>query len=97
MISNTTSYIPAHVDESHNGEYVDGDESDSYTNEDNNQDGSQVFDEKISPNDPDINSVIPDSNNKKDSDFSSTSRMPFIPSNLWRDLFSKPGILVGML
>jgi len=49
----------------------------------------------MSVNRPDINPTIIDSNNKKDSELSSTSRIPFVPSNLWRDLFSKPGILVG--
>jgi hypothetical protein len=49
----------------------------------------------MSVNRPDINPTIIDSNNKKDSELSSTSRIPFVPSNIWRDLFSKPGILVG--
>jgi hypothetical protein len=32
---------------------------------------------------------------KKSVNSQSTSRMPFVTSNLWRDLFSRPAILVG--
>jgi hypothetical protein len=100
---NTTSHLPALTEEVHNSDYGDGEESESYHNEDHhhdaettNQDDSQLFDEKVSINDPFLNpSVIPDSNNRKNSNLPS-SRIPFVPSNLWRDLFSKPGILVGM-
>jgi hypothetical protein len=35
------------------------------------------------------------SNNKKSVDSQSTSRMPFTLPDLWRDLLSKPAILVG--
>jgi hypothetical protein len=97
---NLTSNIPALTEEAHNGDYADAEELDAYQNEDHhdpettNQDDSQLFDEKISINDPDQNSVISDPNNRKNSNLPS-SRIPFVPSNLWRDLFSKPGILVG--
>ena len=93
---NPTSRIPALAEEAHNGDYGDADEHDSYQNEDNhdaettNQDDSQLFDEKISINDP----AMSDPNNRKNPNLPS-SRIPFVPSNLWRDLFSKPGVLVG--
>jgi hypothetical protein len=99
---NLTSNIPALTEEAHNGDYADAEELDAYQNEDHhdpettNQDDSQLFDEKISINDPDQNSVISDPNNRKNSNLPS-SRIPFVPSNLWRDLFSKPGILVGIV
>ena len=60
-----------------------------------NQDESQVFGDTMSVNRPDMKPGTSGSNTKKGSELSSTSRIPFLPSNLWRDLFSKPGILVG--
>jgi len=98
---NITSHLPARTEEVHKNEYED--ESDTYQNDENvddettNQDNSQIFGDTIPNNRPDINSEIPDSNNRKDSYLSSTFRMPFVPANLWRDLFSKPGILVGII
>jgi hypothetical protein len=95
-----TSHIPAQAEEGQKAEYDD--ESDSYQNDDNpdettNQDGSQIFGDTKSVNRPDIKQGISDSNNRKGSNLSSTSRIPFVSSNLWRDLFSKPGILVGKI
>ncbi len=98
---NPTSPIPALTEEAHNSDY-DAEEPESFNNEDDhdaettNQDDSQLFDEKISINDPDQNPAISDPNNRKNSNLPS-SRIPFVPSNIWRDLFSKPGILVGRL
>jgi len=98
---NITSHLPALTEEVHKNEYED--ESDTYQNEENvddettNQDNSQIFGDTIPNNRPDVNSEILDSNNRKDSYSSSTFRIPFVPSNLWRDLFSKPGILVGII
>jgi hypothetical protein len=95
---NITAHLPAQTEQLHKNEYED--ESESYPNDENlddettNQDNSQVFGDIASNNRPDLNPSIPNSNNRKGSDFS-TSRIPFVPSNLWRDLFSKPGILVG--
>jgi hypothetical protein len=97
---NITSYLPAQTEQVHKNEYED--ESESYPNDENpddettNQDNSQIFGDTASNNRPDLNPSIPNSNNRKGSDFS-TSRIPFVPSNLWRDLFSKPGILVGII
>ena len=87
---NITAHLPAQTEEGQNGDYADGDDFESYQNEDNqdaetaNPDDSQVFDEKTI-NDP----------NRKNPPRFSTARIPFVPSNLWRDLFTKPGILVG--
>lgn len=98
LTPNITSHIPAKVEEAQKNEYED--ESDSYQNDMNddettNQDESQLFGDTMSVDRPDMKPGSTGSNNKKDSDLSSTSRIPFLPSNLWRDLFSKPGILVG--
>ena len=75
----------------------------NYINDDNlhheatNQDRSQLFNEKNSVNYPDVRPTMANPNNEKDFHRSSTSRIPFLPSNLWHDLFSKPGILVGKI
>jgi hypothetical protein len=89
-------------EEAENNDYEDEPDSyQNYVNEDTiddettKQDGSQLFGDTISMNPPEIKPPIIDSNNKKNLDQSSTSRMPFVPANLWRDLFSRPGILVG--
>ncbi len=96
---NITSYLPAQAEEVNKNEYEE--ESESYPNDDHidddttNSEDSQNFGDKASVNRPDLNSPGMDSNNRKGSDFFSTSRIPFVPSNLWRELFAKPGILVG--
>lgn len=93
---NVTIHLPAQTEEVQNSDYVDGDDFEGYQNEDNqdgettNQDDSQGFDKKTPFNDPNRNS-----NNQKTPDRFSPARIPFVPSNLWRDLFTKPGILVG--
>ena len=38
---------------------------------------------------------VNDSNNKNPVSTSSTSRMAFAPADLWRDLLSKPAVLIG--
>jgi hypothetical protein len=98
LTANITSHLPAHAEEAQKHDYEE--ESDSYQNDINddettNQDDSQVFGDTMSVNRPDLKPGTSSSNNKKGSDVSSTSRIPFVPSNIWRDLFSKPGILVG--
>jgi hypothetical protein len=100
LTANITSHLPAHAEEAQKHDYEE--ESDSYQNDINddettNQDDSQVFGDTMSVNRPDLKPGTSSSNNKKGSDVSSTSRIPFVPSNIWRDLFSKPGILVGKL
>jgi hypothetical protein len=40
-------------------------------------------------------SPVNDSNTKKPVGTSSTSRMPFASADLWRDLLSKPAVLIG--
>ncbi|CAF3180884.1 unnamed protein product [Rotaria socialis] len=101
---NITSNRPVQPEEAENNEYED--EPDSYQNylnedtiddETTKQDGSQLFSDTISMNPLEIKPPIIDSNNKKNLDQSSTSRMPFVPANLWRELFSRPGILVGII
>jgi len=98
LTPNITAHLPARPEEVHKHEYDD----ESYQNDETlgdettNQDDPQIFGDTISNNRPDTNREIPDSNNRKGSNLS-TSRMPFVPSNLWRDLFSKPGILVGII
>lgn len=82
------------------GDYEE--ENDSYSNDDqfdnettDNEDIS-FSDDNDSVKHPETNSILDsDKNNRKDFDYSSTSKLPFGPANLWRDLFSQPGILVG--
>ena len=94
LTSNLTAHLPAQAEEVPKTDYED---ESAYQNEDihddetTNHEESQIFGDPMSGNRP----AIKPSNTKKDSDLSSTSRIPFVPSNLWRDLFSKPGILVG--
>ncbi len=95
---NITSHFPAHAEEVLKTDYED--ESDSYQHEFNddettNQDESQRFADTIPAKPINRKPELSNSNNKKLPDFSSTSRLPFLSANLWRDLFSKPGILVG--
>ncbi|CAF2641332.1 unnamed protein product [Rotaria sp. Silwood2] len=101
---NITSNRQVQAEEVDNTEYDDEAESyQNYLNDDNTDDGttksdgSQIFSNTISINQPDIKQPVIDSNNKKNLDQSSTIRMPFVPANLWRDLFSRPGILVGII
>lgn len=100
--SNITSNRPAQPEEAEPNEYdEEQDIYQNYANEDNvdedttKLDGSQLFGGTMPSNSPDIKPPLVDSNNRKNFDLTSTSRIPFIPSNLWRELFSRPGILVG--
>ena len=96
---NPTPHIPAETEDVDINEHEGGSDAYSYDensgNETTNPDDSEVFGDTMSNNPSDMNSINPDSNNRKGSDLASTSRIPFISSNLWRDLFTKPGILVG--
>ncbi|CAF0983540.1 unnamed protein product [Adineta steineri] len=102
LTPNITSHLPAHVEEVPKSDYED--ESDSYPNESNddettNPDDTQVFGDRIANNPSQTKPDIMNSNKKNGLDLSttSTSRIPFFSSNLWHDLFSKPGILVGII
>ncbi|CAF0931878.1 unnamed protein product [Rotaria sordida] len=103
--SNKTSQRDIDNEGFDNNEYEDEPESyQNSVNDDNTydettkQDGLQLFSDTISMNKPDIKPPVIDSNNnKKNLDQTSTSRMPFVPANIWRDLFSRPGILVGII
>ncbi len=81
--NNITSHLNEYIDE--NSSYHEDD-----FEEENHIYGDTMSVNRIQPNYP----TIP-FNNKKPIDFQSTSRMPVVSSNLWRDLFSKPAILVG--
>jgi hypothetical protein len=82
-------------EETHMNEHED--EMSSYSDDDDDDDEgeNQVYPDTISVNRPESRRPIIDSNDKKPLDVQSTSRMPFVASNLWRDLFAKPAILVG--
>jgi hypothetical protein len=72
------------------------DETGSYQEEDDDDDEeNHVYGDTMSVERPQFNYPTIPSNNPKPIDTQSTSRMPFVSSNLWRDLFSKPAILVG--
>ncbi len=72
------------------------DDTSSYPDDDDDdEEENQIHPDTISKNRPEYHRPIIDSNDKKPLDFQSTSRMPFVASNLWRDLFAKPAILVG--
>ena len=97
---NKTAHVAAQPEELTKNEYED--ESDAYHNEENPDDEStlaadqsNVYVDSASGSRPDMKSPGADGSQKKGFDVSSTSRLPFVPSNLWRELFSKPGILVG--
>ena len=96
---NKTAHVAAQPEELTKNEYED--ESDTYPNEEHPDDEStpadqsNVYVDSASGNRPDIKSSGADGSQKKGFVVSSTSRLPFVPSNLWRELFSKPGILVG--
>ena len=78
-----------------------GDEGDHYHNdeaiedENNPVDTQNPFGDPIPNNRPDLQSPSIETNNKPTFDLTSTSRLPFVPSTFWRELFAKPGILVG--
>lgn len=42
-----------------------------------------------------LNSPTSNSNHPKATAFQTTTRMSFVPTDLWTDLFSRPAILVG--
>lgn len=95
--------LPIQPEEVLKGDYEE--ENDSYSNDDqidnettDNEDAS-FSDDNDSNKRPETNPITDPqtNNNRKDFDFSSTSRLPFGPANLWRDLFSQPGILVGIV
>ena len=66
--------------------------------ENSQSDGTNPFGDTLPNHRPDLHSTPSDTNGKPSFDSpSSTSRLPFVPSNLWRELFAKPGILVGQL
>lgn len=96
---NKTSPLPAQPEEISKTDYDD--EADTYQNDENLDDEkshpeeTNVFGEGIPSTRPDIKLPNADSNQKKGLDPPSTSRLPFVPSTLWRELFTKPGILVG--
>jgi len=69
----------------------DGDDTGSYQDDDE-EDEPQMYGDTMSVNRPTI-----DSNNKKPVDSQSIPRIPFISSNFWRYLLSKPAILVGII
>ncbi|CAF1609558.1 unnamed protein product [Adineta ricciae] len=100
VITTKTTRSPAHIDDGQKADY--GEEIDSYPNElvDDEttiQDDERIFGDKKSINTPNTQSGIFDNNMRKGSELSTTSRIPFLPSFLWHDLFSKPGILVGII
>lgn len=100
LMPNITARLPIEPEEVAKSEYDD--EQDSYSNDEHsddettNPDYSQSFDDTDSIKHPEINSINNPDKNRKDLNTYPTSRLPFGPANLWRDLFSKPGILVGM-
>ncbi|UJR26702.1 hypothetical protein I4U23_008018 [Adineta vaga] len=100
LTSTKTLRLPAHIEDAQKQDYDE--ELDSYANENLDdettiQDDGHSFGDTKSINTPDIKPDILDLNIRKGFEFSSTSRMPFLPSFLWHDLFSKPGILVGII
>ena len=79
-----------------------GDEGDHYQNDEVIEDETNPVDGQNNPFGDSIPSQRPDqqvpaieTNKKPTFDLTSTSRLPFVPSNFWRELFAKPGILVG--
>lgn len=95
--ANKPSQFNSQSDDSNKHEYAD--ESENYQLDDpveedgGHPDENNLFpDENSSPTDIDLNQ-----NKNFDTPPSTNSRLPFVPASLWRDLFTKPGILVGKL
>jgi len=81
-----------------------GNEGDHYHDDEVIEDENPPVDEKTPFGDsipnhrPDQQPPSIETNKNKPSyDLTSTSRLPFVPSNFWRELFAKPGILVGII
>lgn len=95
--ANKPSQFNSQSDDSNKHEYAD--ESENYQSDDpieddgGHPDENNLFvDENSSPTDIDLNQ-----NKNFDTPPSTNSRLPFVPASLWRDLFTKPGILVGII
>lgn len=101
-LPNTSTNVQIQPEEIPKGDYEE--ENDSYSNDDQidnettDNDDTSFSDDNDLIKHPEINSITnPEKNNRKDFEYSSTSKLPFGPANLWRDLFSQPGILVGIV
>jgi hypothetical protein len=72
-------------------------ENSLYQDEDDNDETEEtpMYADTRSVDRPGFNRPTIDSNPKTISESQTTSRMSFVPGNLWSDLFSKPAILVG--
>jgi len=80
--------------ETHNiNDYAD--ETGSYQEEDDGDEETHIYGDTMSVNRAQYTRSTIATDDKKSVTSQSTSRMPFITSNLWRDLFSRPAILVG--
>lgn len=84
------SPIDAYEDEI--GPYQEDDEED----EEEETEETPVYGDARSVDRLGLNSPTIDSNHPKATAFQTTSRMSFVPTDLWTDLFSRPAILVGM-
>jgi hypothetical protein len=99
FIGNKTSPLVVQPEEIPKNDYDD--ESDTYQNDENieeetsHPDDANVIGDGTQNARPDTKPSNIDLNQKKTVHVSSTTRLPFVPSNLWRELFTKPGILVG--
>ena len=74
--------------------------SNSYDDEDDGEDNeyvdeAEVYSDRRAADRSGSHSPTIDTTSKSITQFQTTFRMPFVPRNLWNDLFSKPAILVG--
>ena len=72
----------------------------AYDDEDDDDDNeyaeeSQVYGDRRSVDRPGSHRPTIDSTSKSITEYQTTSRMSYVPGNLWNDLFARPAILVG--
>lgn len=89
------------TDADYDGEGVET-EAEQYPNDEANEDDNNpIHDSNSFPGSipnvqrPDLQDNLNGNNGRPSAELSSTSRLPFVPATFWRELFAKPGILVG--
>ncbi|CAF1016224.1 unnamed protein product [Adineta steineri] len=72
------------------------DDPDSYTDEEDPLE-NEIYGNTMSVNRAELDHTVSEPVNKKPTTIETTSRLPFMSSDLWRDLFTRPAILVGVV
>jgi len=74
-----------------------GSYQDNLDDDDDDEIENHIYGDTMSVNRPESKRPIIESINNENVESPSTSRIPFVSSNFWRNLFSKPAILVGIV